>query len=139
MKEVKDSQRPPIPLNIGVQEVALIENLGQAAAEKRVTQLRKAAGLSRKEKLTIWKYCELMRVTIEQVIPYHFRVLILSIMITLGYAFTKRVLQYSCEFFRKHKMIWEEKTPVYLKGHTFVYDEQTKKMEKVTIEITKIK
>lgn len=67
------------------------------------------------------------------------KLLIAACLLTACVKVTQLVLDYSCEFFRKHKMHWEQRTPTYIKGHTFIYDEQTKKMEKVTIEITKIK
>lgn len=127
-------KRPPIPLYVGVQEVALIENLGQAAAEKRVTQLRKEAGLSRKQKLTIWKYCELMRVMIEQVIPYHFRLFILAVATTIfAYACGKFIYSKLYDMYKENKAIrWNVVTPNHLEGD--IYDSAGNKKIKIEVD-----
>lgn len=136
---MENRKRPIIPLYMNAKDIALIEDCPMSTAQRRLTQLKKEEGLVKKDKLTIGAYCRRMKVSIEEVAPYYLRLLIAATTITIAFAFGKMLLQYSCKYFREHEIHWEERTPTSLKGHTFEYNPQTKKMEKVSFEINKIK
>ena len=136
---MEDNKNRFVPPFVTAKDIAKIEDCSHSAARGVFKRLRKKLDLTGMRKLSLVNYCNERGLSLNEVISRLLKFIIILISAGIAYAFAKKLLEYSCEFFRTHEMIWEEHTPTYLKGHTYVYDSTTHTNEKVTIEITKFK
>lgn len=114
------------------------------AATAKYYRYKKRLKKDKGEYITYEEFSRLTDIPLKFIIPIlkkHpiVKLLIAACLLTACVKVTRAFLQYRCEFFRKHTMHWEERTPTYLKGHTFVYDSATHTNQKVDIEIIKLK
>ncbi|HJU45207.1 MAG TPA: hypothetical protein VJ647_00425 [Chitinophagaceae bacterium] len=124
-------------------DIQRIIGCSEKAAKARYGRYKKRLNKGKDGELTHEELSLLTDIPLKYIIPVLkkypiIKILIAACLLTAFVKVTQAVLNYSCEFFRTHKMIWEEKTPTYLKGHTFIYDSTTHTSEKVTIEIIKL-